>query len=851
MRPVPSWYGWNADGRAEGRSNRWAWFRRIVDIGEVPTDATLRVAADSTARWWLNGVMLSRQSTRYHRHLATSDRLDVNGVLRPGRNVLVALLHHWGPITCFQRSAGGLAGLWADATWLDAAEPWRVQPAAAYRNHEVQILGSPCLTPRIRFPQLVIASELPPPALHTSDYDDRSWAAAVPLCDIPWPAEPAPVEGPVRRDQAIRPGAVVAAGQVRRRLPLDDDPALIGPGLTSSTCLPVAEDTAAARALLDGRPLTVSGAAGESRFITVDFQRILHGYPRLRLSGATGPLRLDLGYSELWRTQRHGREVVDASGWLDTGAVVGARLADRVIVDGTALGTSCDIEMPDERTCRWLTVHIHFRSAGSVSIDALELISSQHPFTVTGSCTISAADGSDDRRLAQVVDLCLDHAAVTMTDVLVDTPGREDGQWLEDATPRAELAARWSGDTSLRRRFLRLVADSQDAHGVFHLFPPASFSANWNLWDWQMQWGQMLWEEYRWSADQALVQRHFPVLQRSLTALLAGLGEDGLWRSDRILADIRTSAWVPPGGVSGVVTPWLIARLPRFAALADVAGEDVVARRWRAAAVAMRAAFNRHLLSPATADRPALIVDALDAAGQPRPGFSQAAHTEAIAEGVVPDDLAMAMLDHVFPAPHGAPPAGIQRWNNPTYSERALRAMSRHGLGGRALAHLLERYAQYLPGDPANPTPPAFQGPRGGPLPEYWISREDVGLAPGQLNVHQPDDDTGSHGWGAVPLLWLHEWVLGVRWSVPGGAELDIAPDRCGRPRVHGRTCTPKGVVAVDANSTTLQVSVPAGVAAMVAVPTGMVLASGRANPLADGRWRCDGPLPICWTLGS
>jgi len=849
MRSIPSWYGWNADGRPEGRSNRWAWFRRVVDLAAVPADARLHVAADSTARWWLNGVMLSRQSTRFNRGHATCDVLDVSAVLRPGRNVLVALLHHWGPITCFQRSAGGLAGLWADAAWLDQAAPWRVQPAAAYRVHEVQILGTPALTPRVRFPQLVDAQALPPASLYGADFDDRDWAEAVPLTDIPWPVEPVPVEGPVRRDAHVRPAAVVAAGRAERRLPWDDDAALIGPGLTSSTCTPEVNATADSGALLRGAPLLITGMAGETRFITVDFQRILHGYPRLRLRDATTALRLDLGYGELWRTQKYGREVLDASGWLDTGAVVGARLADRVIVDGTALGAAVDVELPDERTCRWLTLHVHFRAAGSVTLEALELISSQHPFDVVGSCTVSALDGGDDRQLAQVVDLCLDHAAVTMTDVLVDTPGREDGQWLEDATPRAELAARWSGDTTLRRRFLRLVAESQDPNGVFHLFPPASFQANWQLWDWQVQWGQMLWEEYRWSADAALVRRNLPTLERSVTALLASLGDDGLWRSEKVLADLRTSAWVPPGGVSGVVTPWLIARLPRFADLAAVAGQEAVAQRWRAAATTMQAAFTKHLIVPGDGTRPALIADALDAAGQVRPGFSQAAHTEAIAEGQVDGAQARAMLDHVFPTPCGTPPAGIQRWNNPTYSERALRALSRHGLGARALAHLLERYAQYLPGHPANPTPAAFQGPRGGPLPEYWVSREDLGLAPGADNPQQPEDDTGSHGWGAVPVLWLHEWVLGVRLATPGGSALIIAPDRCGRPRIAGRTCTPRGVVAVSADATSQDVTLPAGVTATVTAPSGATLRHGRAMPQPDGGWRCVGPGTWRWAV--
>ncbi len=862
MATISPWYGWTADGRAEGspegRANRFAWFRRVVYLDEVPADAWLRIAADSTARWWVNGTIISRQSTRYHRHAATCDQADVAGILRPGANVVVALLHHWGPITCFQRSAGGLAGLWADAPWFTHGT-WRVQPARAFRAHTKQILGTPDLTPRIRFPQIVEAAALPGAAIHTPDWNDQGWEDAVPLTEIPWPAVPAVVEGPLRHDVVIRAGAVVAAGLLHRRLPLDEDPALIGPGITTSTCVPDADMTQAAVALLAGQPWTISADRGESRFVTLDFQRILHGYPRLRIAGSPAAARIDLGYGELWQSQRTGRVVIDASGWLDAGAVVGARLGDRIIIDGRIETSGCEIELPDERTARWLTVHIHFREAGTITIQGVDWISSQHPCVIRGSCEIADVTGAADPTIAQIIDLCLDHAAVTMTDVLVDTPGREDGQWLEDATPRAELQARWTGDTSLRQRFLRLVAESQNAEGIFHLFPPASFAANWNLWDWQMQWGQMLWEEWRWSGDPVMVRRYWPTLQRAVTAVLVPLGADGLWRSDRIFADIRNSTPVPPGGVSGIVMPWLIARLPRWAELAEVVGHDSIGAQWRKAAAHMQQAFTRHLVVPNPHNHqnrcPYLIADTLDAQGQPLPGFGQAAHTEALAEGLVEPGLARKMLEFVFSAPCGSPPADIRRWNNPTTSERALRALSVHGLGARALAHLGERYAQYLPGNPANLTPLDFQGPRGGPLPEYWISRRDLGLAEGILNPAQPDDETGSHGWGAVPLLWLHERVLGVRWQRPGGSEVIIAPDRCGRPAIRGRTCTPRGEIAVAATARDLHIDLPPGVSATVAVPLGAILREGTATALPhhhdgqNGWWHCPQLGPYRWEL--
>jgi len=110
--------------------------------------------------------------------------------------------------------------------------------------------------------------------------------------------------------------------------------------------------------------------------------------------------------------------------------------------------------------------------------------------------------------------------------------------------------------------------------------------------------------------------------------------------------------------------------------------------------------------------------------------------------------------------------------------------------------------------------PLSLQGPYGGPLPEYWVSREDLNLKPGEKNPAQPADETGSHGWGSVPLLWLHDSLLGVRIVELGGARLRIAPETGGLAYVAGHTATPKGGVWVyyDPQQWRVEVRIPEGV---------------------------------------
>ena len=74
----------------------------------------------------------------------------------------------------------------------------------------------------------------------------------------------------------------------------------------------------------------------------------------------------------------------------------------------------------------------------------------------------------------------------------------------------------------------------------------------------------------------------------------------------------------------------------------------------------------------------------------------------------------------------------------------------------------------------------------------------------------------------SVPLLWLHDTLLGVNITEPGGAKITIAPENGGLPFVAGYTCTPKGVVWVNwqPQQWRLEVEIPRDVQATVAMPS-------------------------------
>jgi hypothetical protein len=74
-----------------------------------------------------------------------------------------------------------------------------------------------CLSPRIRFPQIVNGGLALPHSVFTVDFDDSAWAVSQGVASPPWPSTPADIEtAPSTHVPGARVGpySVLAAGQL-------------------------------------------------------------------------------------------------------------------------------------------------------------------------------------------------------------------------------------------------------------------------------------------------------------------------------------------------------------------------------------------------------------------------------------------------------------------------------------------------------------------------------------------------------------------------------------------------------------------------------------------------------------
>ncbi len=404
--------------------NRFTYFRKVVDLEEQPSAHELYFAADSNARLWINGNLVRRKVARYHEEQITAEVINAAPYLRIGKNVVVVLHHNWGDITTFQRTGNQHAGLYINSEWLVSDSTWRCVTAPEFLAHEKQIVGV-IGHARIRYPIILDGRNVLAGDIHDPTFDDGSWEQAVIVPDGPWPEKPDAVETPGQREYPVIPLSVLAAGQVESDKPLSDDPLSIAARIRTSKCVPDETSTNQAGQVLVGHSTIISGHAGETRYLTFDFGAPTHGYPFFELDDASEGVMIDLGYCEIARSLYSGEEHVKPSGWINAEGVVGPGYADRYITRSGAQSA----EMPDERTARWLTLHIHFENDGEIELRRVGIVKSQYPIKPIGSFDCG------DERMNQIVKLCLIHAEVTMTDAYVDTPGREDGQWIEDDRP--------------------------------------------------------------------------------------------------------------------------------------------------------------------------------------------------------------------------------------------------------------------------------------------------------------------------------------------------------------------------------------------------------------------------------
>ena len=165
------------DENDPGEENVWMRLRKTVSLDAVPEGLTAFISADS--RYWLyiNGELvvfegsLKRGPTREGSYY---DTVALSRFLRPGKNVIAALVWYWGGETSFSNTGSGKAGFLFEAGEMISDKSWRVSRHPAYKNDPGK------KQPNYRLPEsnIYYDARRDPGDWTAPDFDDGGWAAA-------------------------------------------------------------------------------------------------------------------------------------------------------------------------------------------------------------------------------------------------------------------------------------------------------------------------------------------------------------------------------------------------------------------------------------------------------------------------------------------------------------------------------------------------------------------------------------------------------------------------------------------------------------------------------------------------
>ncbi len=395
-----------------------------------------------------------------------------------------------------------------------------------------------------------------------------------------------------------------------------------------------------------------------------------------------------------------------------------------------------------------------------------------------------------------------------MHDGWEDCPGREQRQWLGDATVEFLVGQAAFGPSvnALNRQFLQHAAESQRPDGLTQMYAPGDHhTSGMVIPDWTLQWILNAEQHLLYTGEVEAIDAVFPAIQRALAWFERQIGAHGL------VADLpywHFHDWAAVGrhGEAATLNAVLVGALRAGARLARALEAQRAARRYDALADRIAAALNaRHW----DAER-GVYVDSVDpATGIRDRRVSQHANAAMILWGIAPRARWASMIQWITDAarlrftaappivPSGEPfdPEQHVVLANTFFSHFVYRALCRAGRFDLVLALIRTRYGRML--------------------------------ERGATTLWESYDPTASlcHGFSATPVYQLSTEVLGVYPLEPGFTRFHVCPQPGDLEYAHGVFPTICGDIDVswrrERAGLMIEVIVPEQCLAEVAAPAG------------------------------
>lgn len=481
-----------------------------------------------------------------------------------------------------------------------------------------------------------------------------------------------------------------------------------------------------------------------------------------------------------------------------------------------------------------------YRAFGHLGFRYLEIPGADEEITVddvTGTIVHTAypEDGaaeldSSDEMLDAVWELMDRSLRYSVQETFVDTPTREQGQFLHDTINISHGLMATQDERVATRQAIREFMLSQERYwtngndaGRYNAVYPngdgkrdipdfTEVVPSW-IWSYYLETGDValledVYDNLRATAD--YVRRHIPATgptQGLVTRLTGGSGayQYGIvdWPEHGRFGYDMTAAARTTVNALGVDV------LRKVALVAEAVGRpDAEVQSYEADADALAARMNETLRRP-----DGTYVDGLLADGTQSGHAGQHATSYAVAFGIAPQADLPTLGEHL---------AGLGMRQGPMTAHWLLEALAESGEGA-GLLRLLTNEDDY-----------GWAG---------WLA--DGGTFTPEAWQLSGSANSASHGWGSQAVVDVLASVLGIEVTAPGAAEVLISVPDTGLTHAEGSRMTQRGRVAsswtVEGGETALTAAVPVNVAAVVALPAGDYDVTGLGGATAEALGTEDG----------
>ena len=761
--------------------------RRSLDLATVPTHFLVHVSADNRYRLFLNGVSIASGPQRSDVAHWRYETVDLAPQLRPGHNVLAAVVWNWGadrPVAQHSHRTGFLlqGDGEGEASLVNTGPGWKLLVDSAYAPVVITnatVAGYYAAVPG----EEVDAANYP---WHWKDpsFDDSRWLV------VSAPASRATASAPLSAFDV--PAGSMIVGRLHLRAPVGPGTGeLVGWQLTPRS-IPAADETVQRLTSIrraSGATATDSLLRGTGNLVVpprtrasvlLDQAHTTNAYPVLATSGGAGS-RVTLTYAEA---------LVDAKG----------AKGNRNDVDGRTILGVHDVFHPDGGAHR-VFEPLYWRSFRYIQLD---IETADQPLVIddvhgvfTGYPLRERAQFSSDQTwLGDVWRMDWNGARIGAFETYMDTPYYEQLQYIGDTRIQSLISIYMSGDDRLVRQAIEHFDASRMPEGLTMSRYPSALPQV--IPPFSLIYVAMVDDYRQLRADASFVRRRLAGMRGILDWYAAYVDSTGMlgpmpyW--NYVDWAREWDSGVPAGahgGHSATITLLYAYALRRAAAIERDVGVPAMATEYIRRADAAVAAVRQHAWDASRGlFRDASGVDA----------YSQQTNVLAILAGAVPAAEQRGLMERVLAD------SSLTRCTY-YFTFYLLEAMREAGVADRTIEQLApwrEMLRLGLTSTPENPEP----------------TRSD------------------SHAWAAHPNYFLLATVLGVRPASAGFRTVRIEPALGPLQWAEGRVPHPAGDIAVRLTRTAAS-----GLHASVTLPTGLtgeLVWRGRRLPLHAGHQELD-----------